>query len=164
MIMFRKFFILLFPILFLHFPLHALTMDSNKGQLITSYMSGENRILKAKKLEIKGKTKKAKKLYKEAFRFLLKANKEKPTDPNTLNYLGYTNRKLGNYEDAEIYYLLGLDLEPNHRGLNEYLGELYVITGRMYKAEEKLEFLKNCKCEEYKQLKEIIEDTKKTKY
>ncbi len=118
--MFRRFSTLLFTILFLHLPLHAATMKSNSGKIITSYDSGEKRILKAKKLEKKGKTEKAKKLYKEALKFLLKANEENAIDPNTLNYLGYTNRKLGNYEDAEIYYLLGLDLEPNHKGINEY--------------------------------------------
>ena len=45
-------------------------------------------------------------------------------DKNTLNYLGFTTRKLGNFEDAEIYYNMGLKLNPNHVGINEYLGEL----------------------------------------
>ena len=55
-------------------------------------------------------------------------------------------------------------VEPNHNGINEYLGELYVATNRMDMAKERLEVLKTCNCEEYDELKEIIEGTKKSKY
>ena len=41
--------------------------------------------------------------------------------------------------------------------MNEYLGELYVKTGRMDLAKERLAVLKSCKCEEYGELKEVIE-------
>ena len=73
------------------------------------------------------------------------------------NYLGFALRKLGNFEEAEKYYLLGLNIEPEHHGINEYLGELYIITNRMNLAKERLEVLKNCNCEEYDELKELIE-------
>ena len=53
--------------------------------------------------------------------------------------------------------MLGLKIDPNHKGINEYLGELYVKTGRMELAKERLAILKNCKCEEYSELKEVIE-------
>ena len=85
------------------------------------------------------------------------ANKEKPKDPDTLNYLGYASRKIGNLEIAEKYYLEGLALDPKHIGINEYLGELYVITKRIDKAKERLEILKNCNCEEFEELKTLIE-------
>ena len=62
------------------------------------------------------------------------------------------------------YYLQGLQIEPNHVGINEYLGELYVVTNRMDLAKERLAILKNCNCEEYDDLKEIIEGKKKSKY
>ena len=65
---------------------------------------------------------------------------------------------------AEIYYLEGLNLDPNHKGINEYLGELYVQTNRIDLAKERLDILKNCNCKEYIELKEIIEGTKKSKY
>ena len=45
---------------------------------------------------------------------MLEANKEKPNNPDTLNYLGFTSRKLGNFETAEEYYLAGLKIKPNH--------------------------------------------------
>ena len=48
-------------------------------------------------------------------------------------------------------------IKPNHNGINEYLGELYVKTGRVELAKERLAVLKNCNCEEYAELKEVIE-------
>ena len=83
---------------------------------------------------------------------------------DTLNYLGFTTRKLGDFEAGEKYYLLGLQVDPKHVGINEYLGELYVVTNRIDLAKERLEILKSCNCEEYQELKEIIEGTKKSKY
>ena len=43
-----------------------------------------------------------------------------------------------------------LALEPNHIGINEYLGELYVVTNRIDLSKERLKVLENCKCEEYR--------------
>ena len=53
--------------------------------------------------------------------------------------------------------LLGLNIKPDHHGINEYLGELYIMTNRIDLAKERLEVLKNCNCEEYDELKELIE-------
>ena len=44
------------------------------------------------------------------------------------------------------------------------MGELYINTQRMELAKERLNVLTNCNCEEYNELKEIIEGTKKSKY
>ena len=95
---------------------------------------------------------------------MLKSNESQPNSPDTLNYLGFTTRKLGDYENGEKYYLQGLELDPNHIGINEYLGELYVTTNRIDLAKERLEILKSCNCEEYNELKQIIKGTKKSKY
>ena len=70
--------------------------------------------------------------------------------------MGFTSRKVGKFEEAEKFYLKGLDINPKHNGINEYLGELYVQTNRIEKANERLEVLKNCDCEEYKELELII--------
>ena len=118
----------------------------------------------AKKYEQKGKVDKANKRYEKALKLLVKSNKKKPNNADTLNYLGFTTRKLGNYEKGEKYYLEGLAIEPNHTGINEYLGELYVVTNRIDLAKGRLEILKSCNCEEYQELKEIIDGTKKSKY
>jgi hypothetical protein len=37
--------------------------------------------------------------------FLIKSNKKKPNKADTLNYLGFTTRKLGDFENGEKYYL-----------------------------------------------------------
>ena len=60
----------------------------------------------------------------------------------------------------KIYYLKGLELDSGHLGINEYLGELYVQTNRIELAKERLEVLNGCKCEEYEELKELIEEKK----
>jgi len=116
----------------------------------------QNFVKRGKKLESKGKNEKALKLYNKAYEKLLEANKADSRNPDILNYLGFTLRKAGKYEQAEKYYLQGLEIKPNHDGINEYLGELYVKTNRIDLAKERLEVLKNCKCEEYQELKEAI--------
>ena len=131
---------------------------------ISNYSKAKNLIKAAKKYEKKGKIEKAQKRYQKAQKLLLISNKKKPLQADTLNYLGFTTRKLGDYEGGEKFYLQGLQIEPNHNGINEYLGELYVATDRMDMAKGRLEVLKNCNCEEYEELKEIIEGTKKSKY
>ena len=136
--------------------------DSSDGS--SNYKKAYNLIKSAKKYEKKGKTDKAQKRYKKAQKLLLKSNDEKPLQANTLNYLGFTTRKLGDYDKGEDFYLQGLKIKPDHKGINEYLGELYVVTNRMDKAKERLEVLKSCKCDEYNQLKEVIEGKKKSKY
>ena len=136
----------------------------NEAGKLNKYRTAVNFINSGKKLEKKGKIEKAKKKYKKAFDRLVEANKSKPSNPDILNYLGFTSRKLGNFEDAEVYYKLGLDIDPMHNGINEYLGELYFNTGRIELAKERLNILKNCNCEEYQELKEIIEGTKESKY
>ena len=113
-------------------------------------------VKRAGKLEKKDKTDKAKKLYAQAFNKLEKAYKSDKKNPDILNYMGFTSRKVGNFEQAEKFYLKGLSIKPNHNGINEYLGELYVQTNRMDKARERLNVLKNCKCEEYGELELII--------
>ena len=138
--------------------------DSNTTAKASDYTKAKNLINSAKKYEKKGKIDKAQERYAKAQKLLLKSNEIKPLQADTLNYLGFTTRKLGDYEKGEKFYLLGLQVEPNHNGINEYLGELYVATNRMDMAKERLEVLKTCNCEEYEELKEIIDGSKKSKY
>ena len=138
--------------------------DNDSASKVSDYTKAKNLIKAAKKYEKKNKTEKAEKRYAKAKKLLLKSNKKKPLQADTLNYLGFTTRKLGDYKGGEEFYLQGLKIEPNHNGINEYLGELYVATNRMDMAKERLEVLKTCNCEEYDELKEIIEGTKKSKY
>ena len=130
----------------------------------TNYDKAVTLVKAAKKYEKKGKLEKANKNYEKAKNLLIKSNDKIPNKPDTLNYLGFTTRKLGDFENGEKYYLLGLEIDPNHVGINEYLGELYVVTNRLDLAKERLKVLESCNCEEYNELKEIIEGTKKSKY
>ena len=128
--------------------------DSAKTK--TNYEKAVAHIKVAKKHEKKGKLEKANKRYVKAQNLLIKSNNKKPNDADTLNYLGFTTRKLGDFENGEKYYLQGLAIDPNHKGINEYLGELYVATKRHNLAVERLEVLKGCNCDEYEQLKAVI--------
>ena len=140
------------------------TGDGGTTKVKSDYDKAVTFIKSAKKYEKKGKIEKANKRYEKAQKLLVKSNKKKPGQANTLNYLGFTTRKLGDFENGEKYYLLGLQIEPNHIGINEYLGELYVVTNRIDLANERLKVLENCNCDEYGELKAIIEGTKKSKY
>ena len=113
-------------------------------------------------MEKKDKDEKAKKLYSRAFKKLEEAHLSDENNPDILNYMGYTSRKVGNFDEAETFYLKGLSLKPDHNGINEYLGELYVQTNRIDKAKERLSVLKNCNCEEFGEL-ELIIKTRGTK-
>jgi tetratricopeptide (TPR) repeat protein len=131
------------------------TDSTNSGSL---YKQGKKLVYKAKKLEKKNKNEKAEKLYSKALIKFEKAYDKNKKNADILNYLGYTLRKTGNFEKAEIYYLKGLELDAAHLGINEYLGELYVQTNRILLAKERLKVLNGCKCEEYEDLKELIEN------
>ena len=138
--------------------------DGGSASNKTNYDKAVIHIKAAKKYEKKGKTDKADKSYIKALKLLTISNKKKPNNADTLNYLGFVTRKLGDYQKGEMFYLKGLKIEPKHTGINEYLGELYVATNRIDLAKERLNVLINCNCEEYDELKEIIEGTKKSKY
>ena len=135
----------------------AKNSEEPKGPVKTSdYNLAKKYIQKADMYHNKSKSKKAIKYYNKALKLLYSSNKKYQVNANTFNYLGYANLKLGNFENAEIYYLLGLDIDPNHRGINEYLGELYVNTNRIGKAKERLKVLEGCKCEEFEELNTAI--------
>ena len=150
--------------LLLTFATQSFAAGTSSSDKKPSYKNAVKLIEAAKKYESKDKMDKALKRYKKAQKILLELDKKKPLQADTLNYLGLTTRKLGDFEAGEKYYLLGLQVEPNHVGINEYLGELYVVTNRIDLAKERLEVLKSCNCEEYQELKEIIDGSRKSKY
>ena len=150
-------------ILFSQSSFSAGSSDSSKKNIDINYKKAVKLIKKAKKLDKKNDTKKAKDNYQKALEYLVVAFNKNANDADTLNYLGYTSRKLEDYKNAELYYLMGLKIDPKHFGINEYLGELYVITNRKDKAKERLKVLENCDCKEYKELKNAI-NTGTSKY
>ncbi len=152
----KIFFIILVNLFFSNLSFGAGSDGGGDGKKKTYYEKAHKIIKLAKKYEKKGKIDKAKKKYQEALNLLVKSNNKKPMVPDTLNYLGFTSRKIGDFRNAEIYYLLGLEIDPIHKGINEYLGELYVNTNRIDKAKERLKILEDCNCEEYEELSKAI--------
>ena len=159
--MFKKIFIILIALfVFSQYfgESRAASSDSgNSDNYMNLYDDAKKFVLRAKKLEEKNKIDRATKLYVKALEKLQQAYKTDRNNPDILNYLGFTLRKTGKLEEAEKFYLAGLKIKPDHNGINEYLGELYVKTGRMELAKERLAVLKNCNCEEYGELKELIQ-------
>ena len=132
--------------------------DGGSDNYMDQYKSAKQFISRAEKLEKKDKIDRATKLYAKALNKLQEAHKQDRNNPDILNYLGFTLRKTGKFKEAEKFYLAGLKIKPDHNGINEYLGELYVKTNRLELARERLAILKNCNCEEYTELKEVIEN------
>ena len=130
----------------------------------TKFDIGKKWISKAKKFEKKNKQSKANNAYKKAIKSLFEANDQDPGNPDTLNLLGFSHRKIGDYNNAEIYYAMGLEIDPKHIGINEYMGELFVVTNRIDEAKKRLAVLKDCNCKEYNELKQVIDGTKQSKY
>ena len=52
--------------------------------------------------------------------------------------LGFTLRKTGDPSTSLTYYTKALELQPDHKGAREYLGELFAETGKLDKAKEQL--------------------------
>ena len=100
--------------------------------------------------------------YAEAIPLLQQSIQEKGEYADALNLLGYANRKLGDKAKAMTYYTKALNLEPNHLGANEYMGELYLEMNDLAKAEERLAVLKTAcgDCDEFDDLEDEIDDYK----
>ncbi|MBV6823308.1 tetratricopeptide repeat protein [Pseudomonas sp. PD9R] len=91
---------------------------------------------------------------------------ENPNTAKALNYRGYATRKLGRTDEGIGYYLQSVKLDPQYAKVREYLGEAYVVKGRLDLAQEQLQRIKsicgNTACEEYQDLAEAINDSSKT--
>jgi hypothetical protein len=76
--------------------------------------------------------------YAEAIPHLNLALADKPHDADILNYLGFTHRMVGDYTGSLDYYKRALAIDPNHKGVHEYLGELYLQMNDMASAQNEL--------------------------
>lgn len=59
-----------------------------------------------------------------------------PSMPEAWNYVGYTNRKLGHYDDALSAYDKALSLKPGYPDALEYRGEAYLGVNRVSDAQQ----------------------------
>ena len=99
--------------------------------------------------------------FEAAIEILQTALAEKPDDADLLNLLAYSQRKLGKFDAALENYLKALELDPTHRGANEYLGELYLQMDQPEMAEQRLKVLDDdCffGCREFDILQQAIAD------
>jgi len=97
--------------------------------------------------------------YRQAIPLLRKAAAKDPNNADIQNSLGFAYRKAKLFDDAMRHYKAALKLVPDHRGANEYLGELYLELGRLAEAEERLKVLAAAcrfRCEELQELEEAI--------
>ena len=104
--------------------------------------------------------------FQVAIKHLERAARISPNNPDVYNLLGYSHRKLDQLEKAFDYYWKALKLDPRHLGANEYIGELYLRTNNIKKAEEHLAVLDDVclfGCDEYDELKDAIEKYKKSR-
>ena len=79
------------------------------------------------------------------------------------NLLGFSYRKLENPELDKSFaaYMMALEIDPEHAGAHEYLGELYLMRDQKNQAMKmlsKLETLVGKNAEEYKDLLKAIEN------
>ncbi len=82
---------------------------------------------------------------------------------DAFNYMGYAHRQMGDYASAFKAYGEALAINPNHKGANEYIGEAYLKTGNLEKAEmhlAKLDDICTFGCAEYTMLKRKVAEFK----
>jgi tetratricopeptide (TPR) repeat protein len=97
--------------------------------------------------------------YQRALAPLQKVVQADPRNADAWNYIGFSQRNLQHFDESLAAYQKALAINPDHRGANEYLGELYLKTGDLEKARERLSKLQNlCPggCEEYDDLKKAV--------
>jgi len=86
--------------------------------------------------------------YASAIPHLMKALEQHPKDADILNYLGYTHRMVGAGEQADardkdfqtslVFYQAALAIDPLHKGVHEYLGELFLQMNNLNAAHHEM--------------------------
>jgi tetratricopeptide (TPR) repeat protein len=78
------------------------------------------------------------------------------------NLLGYTSRKLGNYDASKYWYERALAANPQHARTWSYYGMWHAEQGNLLKAQDylaKVASICGTGCKEYTELKGVIEGT-----
>jgi Flp pilus assembly protein TadD len=85
-----------------------------------------------------------------------------PKNADAYNYLGYSNRWLGKYDEAFAAYGKALALDPKHKGALEYSGIAYLKTNQKAQADAQLAKLQAicANCEETRDLAKAVADYK----
>ncbi len=137
---------------------YLLTLVLTVGLVSTAMAAGSSSSSKPSKLAVAEKAIKAGN-YQRAIELLQKTVARDSRNADAWNYLGFSQRKLKRFDQAFGAYRKALAIDPDHRGANEYLGELYLQTGRLAKAKERLKKLDEVcffGCDEFDDLKRAI--------
>ena len=100
------------------------------------------------------------KRWAEAIKSLSSAALRDTRNADIQNYLGYAYRNAGQMDKAFAHYERALKLNPRHRGAHEYVGEAYLMVGKLAQAQEHLKALRAIcllPCEELVDLKTKID-------
>jgi len=102
------------------------------------------------------------KRYEEAIVMLEGLLKDDPHNPDILNYLGFSYRKLGYLDNSASYYQAALTAKADHLGALEYQGELFLMQNNLAAAEANLSRLASLcgDCDEHDDLQDAIDDYK----
>jgi tetratricopeptide (TPR) repeat protein len=89
----------------------------------------------------KGNEKKARKRFQKAMGWSEEVVELKPDYFEAWNLVGFTARKLEDYDRSLAAYATCLELKPDYVPAREYLGKAHVELGQLDKAKEQLEWL-----------------------
>ena len=101
--------------------------------------------------------------YKGAIPLLQQVVAKDTKNADAFNLLGFATRKSGDAAGSLQYYTQALALDPKHVGAHEYVGQAYLMMGRLPDAEQhlaKLDALCVFGCAEHRSLKAAIADFK----
>lgn len=79
--------------------------------------------------------------YARALTQFQKVVQTEPRNADAWNYIGFSHRHLKQFDESLAAYQKALGINPDHRGANEYLGELYLQMGDLGKARDRLDKL-----------------------
>jgi len=99
--------------------------------------------------------------WKTAIKWLTAADKRTGRNADIQTYLGFAYRNDGQLDASFRHYEQALKINPRHLGAHEYIGEAYLMSKNLAKAEEHLAALKRvclAFCEEYDDLNKKIAD------
>lgn len=134
-------------------------VSAARAEAEQSYSLAYDEIAKAKKDLEAGKDKNAHKKFKKALERVENAVSLDASYHEAWNLLGYSARKLGDYDKAFKAYDKCLELKPDYAPAREYLGEAWLEKGDAGKAREQLTMLDRFspESEEGKLLRSAIE-------
>lgn len=104
---------------------------TKEQRAIESYNEGYKLIQRADEASKAADEKGAQKAYKSALKKFNSAVKLDPSMHEAYTYIGYSNRKLGNYEDSLAGYAKALQLNADYPQAIEYQGEAYLGLNRI---------------------------------